>query len=318
MTSLGVQLNDETGQVPVCLWFYTRADNVREILSRVAVYRPRRLYLVSDGAKPGDEPLVREARQAAEKGVTWPCEVSRNYADENLGAKRRIVSGIDWVFQQEEEAIFLEDDTIPDPSFFLFCEVMLDYYRSDARIMLIGGSNPLSGRVTCSGGYIFSRYFQIWGWATWKRVWRLYDTAISRWPEFKEAKALNAFYNHAGMRAWISAVFDGVHAGRIDTWDAQLFFACLFNNGLAVVPGKNLVTNVGYDGLHVSPKDIGPNLGIPTEAIDVKTLVHPRYVHPSFMYDDLFMRQNFTPPKRSETKMTLGVLLKRIVGAITQ
>lgn len=299
MTEPDSKVNDGAGEVAVCLWFYTRADNIREILSRVAVYRPRRLYLVSDGAnlaKPEDAHLVEQARQAAQESVTWPCDIRMNYSDVNLGAQRRIVSGIDWVFQQEETAIFLEDDTIPDPSFFPFCETLLKYYYNDFRVMLISGSNPQAGRVPCPSGYLFSRYFQIWGWASWRRVWQQYDVSMEQWPQFKEAKALNAFYGHEGMKSCIAKLFEGVRSGRVETWDAQLFFACLFNNGLSIVPGKNLVTNVGYEGLHASKDNIGPNLGIPAEALDIKDLSHPRYICPSFEYDEMFMENNFPSP----------------------
>jgi len=316
MTERDAQMNEAGGKVAVCLWFYSRAGNVREILSRVAAYRPQRLYLVSDGpnpAKPEDAVLVRQARQAAQEAVNWACDVRMNYADANLGAKQRIVSGIDWVFQQEESAIFLEDDTIPDPSFFPFCEVLLEHYRDDVRVMLISGSNPLSGRVACPNGYLFSRFFHIWGWATWRRVWRQYDAAIAQWPEFKVNSTLRALYGQEGMIAWIARLFDEVHAGRIETWDVQLFFTCLFNNGLAIVPGKNLVSNVGYDGLHYSRKKEYRLLGIPVESIAWEKLSHPRYIHPSFTYDNLFMQENFPlPPSKASAKPSMGGICRRL------
>jgi hypothetical protein len=306
------QLPERLGEVAVCLWFFLRADNVRTILSRVAAYRPRRLYLVCDGPHP-DHPeqaaKVRAARLAASEAVTWPCEVRLDYSDVNLGVRRRIVTAIDWVFREEERAIFLEDDTIPAASFFPFCETMLDRYADDFRVMLVSGSNPLSGRVATPHGYLFSRFFHIWGWASWRRVWRLYDVDMKQWPSFKLNEALRSQYAHEGMIAWITRLFDGVHCGRIETWDVQLFFACLFNNGLAVVPGRNLVSNVGYDGVHYSGRNGDRMLGVPEEAISCRSLSHPRYISPSRLYDQLLMREFFSLPEVRRASGSLGAKL---------
>lgn len=285
----------------VCVWFYSRADNLRRILTQVATYRPQRLYLISDGPRkdrPQDAEPCKLARRVAEESITWSCEVRKNYSPENLGPKERIVSGINWVFQQEKSAIFLEDDTIPDPTFFPFCETLLNHYREDQRIMLIGGSNPLAGRVSCPESYLFSRYFQIWGFATWKRTWDKYDVNMTQWPKLRNENAINAFYPQPAMLKWMSRMFDSTFDGHTVTWDVQLFFACLFNNGLTIVPSHNLISNIGYEGFHASSSTDCRNMGLPVASIDWQNLKHPRYTSPSFEYDDLFIRENFTPPRR--------------------
>jgi len=293
---------------PVCVWFYARHENLRRILSLVASYRPPRLYLISDGPRedrPQDAELCRLARLAAEESITWPCKVMRNYSDANLGPKMRIVSGIDWVFQQEESAIFLEDDTIPHPTFFPYCEALLNHYREDQRVMHVGGSNPLSGRVPCQDSYLFSRYFQIWGFATWRRTWNMYDVNMTQWPRFREEKALHAFYSQEDMCRWMTNMFDSTCAGHTITWDVQLFFACLFNNGLSIVPCKNLISNIGYEGFHASASTDVHNMGLPVEPIDWANLKHPRYICPSFEYDDQFIKDNFAtsrPTPRSPAR----------------
>lgn len=278
---------------PVCIWFYTRAENLRRILSVVASYRPHRLYLVSDGPRPQDAELNRLARRVVEESITWPCEVKRNYADTNLGLQERIVSGVDWVFQQEESAIFLEDDIIPDPSFFPYCEALLNHYRDDERIMVITGGNPLSGRVPCPDSYLFSRYFHTWGLAMWRRTWKLYDVRMTQWPTLRKEKAINGLYAQEYMRKWMTRLFDSTYDGRTSTWDIQLFFTCLFNNGLSIVPSRNLISNIGFEGIHTSSATGRQNLGTPLESIDWQNLKHPRYVCPSFEYDDAFCSENF-------------------------
>lgn len=286
---------------PVCIWFHTRPESLRSILSQVALYRPERLYLISDGPRqdrPQDTELCELSRQVAAESITWPCDVRKNYSDVNIGLKARITSGIDWVFQNEESAIFLEDDTIPHPTFFPYCQTLLNHYRDDERIMHIGGSNPLAGRVACPNGYLFSRYFQIWGFATWRRTWKQYDIGMTQWPMLKQENALQALYSQETMRKWITHMFDFTYDGRIQTWDVQYFFTCLFNNGLSIVPAQNLISNIGYEGAHASKATDCRNLGIPVEAIDWRNLHHPRYRVPSFEYDDLFIAENFAVKKR--------------------
>ena len=134
----------------------------------------------SAGRCRGRGGALRAGARAVTEEVDWPCEVERDYADANLGCKRRVSTGVSWVFEQAEEAILLEDDCLPHPSFFRYCEELLERYRDDDRVMHISGDNLRFGRRG-EASYFFSRYPHVWGWASWRRAWRHYDPDLREW-----------------------------------------------------------------------------------------------------------------------------------------
>ena len=168
---------------PVVLIIFNRPKLTEVVFQAIREAKPPKLFLVADGPRPNrpdDIPRCAAARKVVEK-VDWDCEVLRNYADENMGCGCRPASGITWVFSQVEEAIILEDDCVPSPSFFPFCQELLDRYRTDERVMHIGGMNWQSGHRRSPFSYFFSKYPQCWGWATWRRAWAHYDFTMRYW-----------------------------------------------------------------------------------------------------------------------------------------
>jgi hypothetical protein len=169
------------------------------------------------------------------------------FRDSNLGCKRAVSSGISWFFEQEEEGIILEDDVLPSPSFFQFCDGLLERYRSDPRVMHISADYFAGTDVEIPTSYVFSRYTHIWGWASWRRAWSLYDPDIKSWPSIRASASSRVLDGPPQQRAYWTRVFDMVHAGAIDTWDYQWQFCCWNHQGLAAVPSVNLARNVGFD-----------------------------------------------------------------------
>src|SRR6185436_19386626 len=174
--------------VPVALIIFNRPDLTARVFEAIRQAQPRQLFVIADGPRnPDDERLCNEARQVVAH-VDWKCDVRTDFSQTNLGCGRRPASGIDWVFSQVAEAIILEDDCIPAPSFFHFCERLLEHYRNDTRVMHISGNNYLpadkrsSEREAQSRSYYFSKYTFSCGWATWRRAWKHYDSALASWP----------------------------------------------------------------------------------------------------------------------------------------
>jgi hypothetical protein len=231
---------------PVALVFHRRPLLLERVFAAVAAVRPRRLFLIADGPRDdADEAACAAARRIAD-AVSWPCAVERSYADVNMGIRDRVSSGLDWVFHQVDEAIILEDDCLPAPSFFQYCEALLATYRDDERIFGIGGADFQLGRRRGNPSYHFSGYCGIWGWASWARAWRHYDVAIRGWPSLRAAGLLEGFWESRREIAYWRWVFDQVHAGRIDTWDYQLFLAMWTQRALFIHPAANLVSNIGF------------------------------------------------------------------------
>ena len=273
---------------PVAFFIFNRPDTTRRVFSEIARARPPRLLVVADGPREGrarEEEYCRAARSVATK-VDWPCEILTNYSDVNLGCKKRISSGLDWVFDLVEEAILLEDDCMPHPSFFRYCELLLDRYREDERVMMITGTNYLLDKAAIRESYYFSRYYSIWGWATWRRAWRKYDITMKDWNLLKTQDQLKCFYSRHFVRKHMTRMFDMAFNDAIDTWDIQWFYACLFNNGLSIVPARNLIANVGREGTHTSG-DFSNN-DFPVFPFDGERVIHPNRVAPSHVLDDRF------------------------------
>jgi len=241
---------------PVVFVIFNRPDTSARVFEAIRKARPKKLYVIADGPRPGNGNDVSkcEAARAVLEGVDWDCEVFRNFSDVNLGCGKRLSSGFDWVFQREEEAIILEDDCLPSQSFFPFCQEMLQQYRDDTRIMHINGSNFNEERRRNENSYFFSRYNHVWGWATWRRAWRFYDYNMKTWPAFYAGGWTSDLMDNPKESEYWTKFFAACQEKKnISTWDYQWTFAIWSNNGLCITPRKNLVSNIGFVGTHSDP-----------------------------------------------------------------
>ncbi len=244
---------------PVVFLIFNRPAVTARVFEAIRQARPRQLLVVADGPRtdrPGEAELCAATRRIAET-VDWPCELLTDYSERNLGCGRRISSGIAWAFGQVEDAVFLEDDCLPDPSFFPFCAEMLARYRDDDRVMLVSGDNFHGGRRRGEADYFFSRYHHIWGWASWRRAWRHYDFAMAGWPALRKAGWLENLVADRVMQDYWRECFDSVAEGRLDTWDYQWLFSAWTKGGLAITPQVNLISNIGFgaDATHTTRVD---------------------------------------------------------------
>jgi hypothetical protein len=269
---------------PVAFIVFNRPETTKQVFDEIAKARPPTLLVVADGPRhdhPDEDERCAAVRKIIE-GVDWDCDVRINYADTNMGCKRRVASGLDWVFSQVDEAIILEDDCVPDPSFFFFCEELLARYRDDQRVMMIVGTNYMGDRTGYPYSYFFSRYFPIWGWATWKRAWQGYDVEIKAWRrDVGPTQLADLVPNRIALR-YIEYGLDMTQRDALDTWDFQWIFRCVFEHGLAIVPKSNLVTNIGTVGAHASGRSrtqFQATFPVSNE------LRHPGFVFPDREYD---------------------------------
>jgi len=264
---------------PVALIIFRRPEFTERVMAAIAEAKPQKLLIVADGPRPERRDDVGEcaaARAVAER-VDWDCEVLKNYSDVNLGCCRRLATGISWVFEQVEEAIILENDCVPHPSFFRFAQELLERYREDERVMHIAGSTYRRESFPIPSSYYFSCFNGAWGWATWRRSWKYYDVGLKLWPWLKKTSWLEDILEYEiAVRYWAS-LFDFAfqHDGNVTGWDHQWTFACWAHSGLSVMPKHNLVSNIGSgsDATHTF-KENDPTLNLPTEEMKFP-LVHP-------------------------------------------
>lgn len=243
---------------PVAFIIFNRPDTTDRVFAEIAKAKPSKLLVVGDGARVsrGGEAEKVAATRAIIEQVDWDCEVLTNYSEVNLGCKARVSSGLDWVFEQVEEAIVLEDDCLPDPTFFRFCQEMLERFRDDQRIGMISGTN-LSNNVDISDSYYFSRYPHIWGWASWRRVWKKYDVDMKELDILhKDINFKKSFVKKEEWKYWFN-IFRSVQEGKVNTWDAQVVYLAFTQGMLSIYPTKNLISNIGFgdDATHTTNKN---------------------------------------------------------------
>jgi len=293
---------------PVCFLVFNRPETTSRVFEEIRRARPPKLLVVADGPRldrPGEAEKCDAVRAIIEQ-VDWPCEVLKNYTNTNMGCKRRVSSGLDWVFETVPEAIILEDDCVPDPSFFRYVEELLTRYRDDERVMVIAALHFHGAAHTPPHSYFFSRYNHVWGWASWRRAWQYYDREISLWPALRDTDWLLAIGggSKAFQQYW-TKIFDTVHLGRVDTWDYQWTFSCWAQSGLAILPARNLVTNVGFgeDATHTKDNG-GAHASLQLEALNFP-LSHPLTMVRDFAADEWSDRHVFGIWEEAHWKKTI-------------
>lgn len=234
---------------PILFIIFNRPDTTARVFQQIRAIKPAQLFVAADGPrsyKVGEQELCEQTR-AIIKQVDWDCDVKTRFSEKNQGCKIGVSSAITWFFENVEEGIILEDDCLPDPSFFSFCETLLEKYRNDERIMHIGGVNFQDGKIWGNSSYYFSRLNHIWGWATWKRAWNLYDVRVQSFSSFRENGIFRNVFPDTYARTYWFKQFELVYTNRKDTWDVQWQYAMSIQNGLAILPNVNLVSNIGFD-----------------------------------------------------------------------
>jgi len=301
-------------EVPIAFLVFNRPDTTALVFEAIRGAKPQKLLVVADGPRHdrlGESEKCAAVRSIVEQ-VDWPCEVLKNYAETNMGCKRRVSSGLDWVFDQVEEAIILEDDCMPHPTFFTFCQELLEKYREDERVAMISGDNFQFGHRRTLYSYYFSRYPHIWGWASWRRAWRLYDEKMSLWPEVMSSGWLQDIFPRKRVARFWRDMFSSTHDGQIDTWDHQLTFAFAVNSGLCIVPDRNLVSNIGFGADATHTKQGSRFAEVPVEPMEFPLR------HPPFVIRDAIADERTENEQYSAQMLLIRILrkLRRILNAL--
>ncbi|MGL5032992.1 MAG: glycosyltransferase family 2 protein [Microcystaceae cyanobacterium] len=271
-------------QTPVVLIIFRRPHTTEKVLNAIRQAKPKQLFVIADAPRPEKvgEQEKYEATLKVIETIDWDCQVYKDYAETNLGSFRRVPTGLNWVFSQVEEAIILEDDCVPEPSFFPFCEELLERYRLDQRVFTISGNNFQFGRRQSSDSYYFSRYHHSWGWATWKRAWQYFDLNMDFWPQVRDQQLLSLLLEDKRAQRYWQKIFQGVFENQIEAWDYRWTFSYWLQNSLHILPSVNLVSNIGFgeDASHtMSPKH--PFANLPTQPLSFPLQ------HPAFMIRDV-------------------------------
>lgn len=283
--------------IPILLVFFNREEIAIQTFEKIRKLKPSKLYLSSDGPrmdKKGEADKVFKLRKKICSLIDWDCEVFTRFLDDNIGCSLGVSSAISWLFSNEECGIILEDDCVPQDSFFPFVQEMLLKYKDDQRIGLIAGFNPIADEVFTENSYLFSNYKSTWGWATWRRSWQNFDLQMKwRGTSYEKSIIYNMGYKGRDRKYW-NYRLKAIDANYVSAWDWQWFFSLAAQNQLTIYPKYNLISNIGFgeESTHTAYKSradesiVTGNLSFP--------LVHPHFIVPDEAFDYAFHRRNNT------------------------
>lgn len=274
----------------VLLLAFNRPHCLAPVVEALRAGGERRIFVAIDGpraSRPDEAARCAEVRAIAER-IDWAAPLQVKAETANLGCGPAVTTAISWALSQVESLIILEDDCVPDPSFFPFCDQMLQRYRDDERVMQIGGSNWGAARPRFAGAsYAFTAFAPVWGWATWRRAWSLYDYRLESWPRVRDSGQAAGMSITPRFRRMLEREWDIVRAGG-GTWDHQWQYAVLRHHGLNVCPSRNLIRNIGFDASGTQLQSADRILSrVPLESLDFP-LVHPQEVAPSASVESVF------------------------------
>lgn len=237
-------------KLPILVLAFNRADHVEQAMKAIREYKPDRLYLECDGARPhksGEKEAVEATRKMMLDMVDWPCEVKTLFREENLGCANAVYGAISWFFENEEYGCIIEDDVVVSQDFFRLCEELLPRYKNEDKIMQISARNHEPHNMEFNT-YMYSCDFHCWGWASWRRAWNKMDMQMKLWPSIGWWKMFKMFGLLRGYMMHKSFDYIYNNPDKSTSWATRWFFAIFVNKGLMIVPGNNLALNVGMDG----------------------------------------------------------------------
>lgn len=245
---------NEQFKIPIVLFTFKRKKIV-SIINQIKEVKPSRLYILSDNGRNSKEKKdVEECRKMIDDAITWECEVIKNYADDNRGVYENIGGGARWVLEREKWAIFLEDDNLPEISFFQFCKELLELYENKEQVLWICGTNYLGKYYSPQHeSYVFTKHMLPCGWATWsKKFLKFYDGQLTLCSNkdivmnVKTEYINNQLYKQF-KECWMNEYYRIQTGKKPISWDYQMDFTIKANKLYGICPCNNQIKNIGVD-----------------------------------------------------------------------
>jgi len=301
---------------PILFLIFNRPKETQVLFNAIRLAKPSKLYVAADGPRENgkDEVVCSETKNILNQ-IDWDCELITLFREQNLGCGKAVSSAITWFFENEEEGIILEDDCLPSIDFFRFSDTMLEKYREDDRIGHICGCNFQDSLKRGNGDYYFSKLTHVWGWASWRRVWKKYDFQMSHLEKAIESDVLSSLTSNKIYKEILYNAFNRTKKGEINTWDYQYLFLNQINNRLSVIPNYNMISNIGFnsDGTHTFNSD-SPMSNVAFEVLP-KEIIHPEYFYPNYIADNYTLDKempSFLQIKANRLKVMLWDFLIKI------
>lgn len=284
--------------IPVVLFLFKRTESTLKIIERIKCVLPKKIYLLSDDGRNEEEcAMVKKCRKDVEDHIDWDCEIIKNYASGNRGVYANIGLGAKWVLEREPWAIFLEDDNLPEVSFFSYCRELLLKYKDNERVLWICGTNYLgSYKNSQNHSYMFTQHLLPCGWASWSHKFlKYYDGEldcvgeIDVWSKVRKTYLNEALFNQQ-KREILSEYARKQNGERFLSWDYQMNFSIRYHNLLGISPANNQIKNIGVDEFSIHGGNSWQSVmtrrfcGMPSYELN-QPMIHPETVSVDGTYE---------------------------------
>ena len=284
-------------KTPLLFLVFNRPEPTTRVFEAIRKIKPEKLFIAADGPRrdrPEDIEKCGQVRSIV-KNIDWPCEVKTLFQEKTLGCQIAPSSAVTWFFKNVEAGIILEDDCLPDSSFFPFCEELLERYKNDARVWQISGDffQRNYRRAEKENSYFFSSFPNLWGWASWRRAWKHYDPEMTGWPNNKDKGILRGLIANSIVYDYWENLWDRYYNGQRNSWDRPWVYILMLHKGLSINPTVNLISNLGFNSNATHTKDLGSMLSkMQTSSISFP-LIHPKIIEQDIQADLLAFRYQF-------------------------
>ncbi len=267
---------------PILFLTFNRFETTKKVFNAIRAAKPPKLYISSDGPrsnKPNEEGQVLEVRDYLQRHIDWQCEVKQLFHDRNLGCKHAVYSALKWFFDQEEMGIILEDDCLPNLSFFQYCDELLIKYKDDTHVGMISGRNHLGKYEGNKTSYTFTYGSSIWGWATWRRIMVSFDVDS---PKLKDPNLNRLIYNKTKERdesIYFAEMVKESNLGTYNSWDYPWNAYLRIEGMLSITPNNNMIENIGFGEMATHTKSNNSQGDIIANDLNFP-LTHPENITP--------------------------------------
>ena len=281
-------------ETPILFLIFNRPDTTKQVFEQIKKIKPKYLFIAADGPrqdKEGEAEKCHETRKIVLESIAWDCELKTLFRDENFGCGKAVSSAITWFFDNVEEGIILEDDCLPHLDFFPYCSQLLEFHRNNDKVMFISGDNFQDGIHRGNGSYYYSTYIHVWGWASWRRVWKNYSFSLAEINEIMLRKIMKHYFSKKTERKYWIRIFWLMKQSKIDTWDYQVFFSIWKNKGLSIIPNVNMISNIGFGNEATHTTETNHKLAN-TPTYNILPIRHPKDIFINKQADKYFFKNN--------------------------
>ncbi len=271
--------------VPLLLLLYKKPETTIQVVNALKKVKPKLIYIsINIPPKNKNKNDINKHNRVLKliNKIDWQCDLKIKKSKKHLNAYNSYKNAVKWFFKNEKEGIVLEDDTVPNKSFFIFCSKLLKRYRNNKKIAMICGTQFNSGIIK-KESYLFSYFPMMWGYATWRRTINDHDDKMKNWPRIKK-NFFSEFTNNKMFVKYWTKIFNDGYNKKFLAYDFQMMYSNLKNKKLSIIPKKNLVKNIGFvdEATHTKTKQWYSEM----ETYKLGNIKHPKIITPDPNYDN--------------------------------